>query len=198
MFHTGGNVKTTSKLRTVLRRGAVPIIAAAVLTLAGCGSDSGGSSSDSGGGSGSSGTTVSIRDADGGEVLATPEGLTLYVSDQEKQQVLCKSSECMGIWSPLTVTAGETPTAPASVEPALSTIERPDGSSQVALDGQPLYTFSFDRAAGQVNGDGETDSFDGVDFTWHVARPSGAAPAAPTSPTTSDSSDSSDYGGYSY
>lgn len=74
-------------------------------------------------------------------------------------------------------------------------MQRPDGSSQVAFDGQPLYTFSFDRSAGQVNGDGEADSFDGVDFTWHAARPTGAAPAGSTSPTASPSSG---YGGYDY
>jgi predicted lipoprotein with Yx(FWY)xxD motif len=178
----------------MLRRGAVPAITVAVLTLAGCGTGSDDSSTESGGDSGSSGTTVSIRDTDNGEVLATPDGMALYVSDQEKQQVLCKSSECEGIWSPLTLTAGQQPTAPESIQPDLSTIERPDGSSQVAFEGQPLYTFTFDRAAGQVNGDGETDSFDGVDFTWHVVRPSGD-PAAPTSPTTSDSTG---YGGFDY
>lgn len=185
----------TTHLRSLLRLGAAPAVAVAVLTLAGCGTGNADSSTDSSGASGSTDTTVSIHDTDDGKVLATPEGQTLYVSDQEKQQVLCKSSECQGIWSPLTVTAGDNPTAPASLQPDISTIERPDGSSQVAFEGQPLYTFSFDRAAGQVNGDGETDSFDGVDFTWHVVRPTGAAPAGPTSPATSDSSG---YGGYGY
>jgi predicted lipoprotein with Yx(FWY)xxD motif len=140
---------------------------------------------------------VSVRDANGGPVLTTSQGMTLYMSDQEKKQVLCKSSDCAGVWSPLTVTAGQTPTAPAKLRAEISTLKRPDGSSQVAFDGRPLYTFSFDHGAGQVNGDGQSDSFDGIHFTWHVARPTGAAPAAPTSPATSSSS-SSGYGGYGY
>jgi predicted lipoprotein with Yx(FWY)xxD motif len=192
-------VNTTLDLRTVLRRAALPAVSVAVLTLASCGTSSAGSTADSGSSSGSHATTVSVRSADGGQVLTTADGQTLYVSDQEKQKVLCKSSGCEGVWSPLTVTAGQTPTAPASVQADLSTLQRPDGSDQVAFDGRPLYTFSFDHAAGQVNGDGQSDSFDGIDFTWHAARPTGAAPAAPTSPATrSSSGSSSGYGGYGY
>ncbi|HEX5086824.1 MAG TPA: hypothetical protein VFV89_03385 [Nocardioides sp.] len=186
---------TTTPLRSLLRRGALPAVSIAVLTLAGCGTASGGSSSGSGGDSGAQATTVSLSDADGGKVLTNSDGQTLYMSDQEKQQVLCKSSSCTDIWLPLTVSAGQTPTAPASLKGDVSTVERPDGSTQVAFDGQPLYTFSFDRSAGQVNGDGEEDSFDGVDFTWHAARPTGAAPAGSASPTTSPSSGN---GGYDY
>jgi predicted lipoprotein with Yx(FWY)xxD motif len=184
---------TTTPLRSVLRRSALPAVSIAVLALAGCGAASGDSSSGSAGDSGSRATTVSVSAADGGKVLTNSDGQTLYVSDQEKQQVLCKSSSCTDIWSPLTVSAGQAPTAPASLQGDLSTLERPDGSTQVAFDGQPLYTFSFDRSAGQVNGEGQADSFDGVDFTWHVARPTGAAPAGSSSPTTSPSSGSGRY-----
>ena len=120
---------------------------------------------------GSTATTVSIRDAGGGQVLATSAGHTLYLSDQEKDQVLCSSSDCEAVWIPLTLPSGEQPSAPGDLAGQLTTVPRPDGSSQVALGGQPLYTFSFDRAAGDVNGDGKSDSFDGVDFTWHAATP---------------------------
>ncbi len=180
--------KTNSRLQTVLRRGALPAVAIAAMTLAGCGSDSD-ASTEAGDTSGSTGTTVSIRDAGDNQVLATSDGLTLYVSDQEKGEVLCASSECEAIWIPLTVTSGQQPSAPDELSGELGTVQRPDGSSQVALDGQPLYTFSFDNDAGDANGDGEEDSFDGVDFTWHVATPSGEAPAP---------SDDDDGGGFDY
>jgi predicted lipoprotein with Yx(FWY)xxD motif len=179
----------TRRLQTLLRRTALPAVAIGVMTLAGCGSDSD-SSTEAGDASGSTGT-VSIREAGDDQVLATPEGLTLYVSDQEQGEALCASSACEAIWTPLTVASGEQPSAPDELAGDLGTIKRPDGSSQVSLDGQPLYTFSFDRNAGQVNGDGEADSFDGVDFTWHAARPTGEAPATP-----SESSDGG--GGYDY
>ncbi len=167
---------TNPRLPTVLRHCALPAVAIAAMTLAGCGSDSD-SSTEAGDTSGSTGTTVSIRDAGDGQVLATSGGLTLYVSDQEKGEVLCASSACEEVWVPLTVSSGQQPSAPGELEGELSTVQRPDGSSQVALDGQPLYTFSFDHEAGDINGDGETDSFDGVDFTWHAAAATGDTPA---------------------
>jgi predicted lipoprotein with Yx(FWY)xxD motif len=188
---------TNTRRLTVLRRGVLSAVAIGALTLAaGCGSDSD-SSTKAGDSSGSAEMTVSIRDADGGQVLATSEGRTLYVSDQEKGNALCVSSACMAIWTPLTVSSGNQPSAPAELSEELSTLKRPDGSSQVALGGQPLYTFSFDRNPGQVNGDGQSDSFDGVDFTWHAAKPSGETPATP-SESTDPSSPSDDGGGYGY
>jgi len=165
-----------TRLQTVLRRGALPAVAIVAMTLAGCGSDSD-SSTDSGDTSGSTGMTVSTRDAGDGQVLTTSDGRTLYVSDQEKGKVLCASSACEAIWIPLTISSGQQPSAPEALAGELGTVQRPDGSPQVALDGQPLYTFSFDNNAGDANGDGEADSFDGVDFTWHVATPTGEAPA---------------------
>ena len=166
----------TTRLQTLLQGSALPVLAIGVMALAGCGSD-GDSSSEAGDTSGSTGTTVSVRDAGDDQVLATSGGLTLYVSDQEQGEVLCASSACEEVWVPLTVPSGRQPSGPGELEGDLTTVERPDGSSQVALEGQPLYTFSFDHAAGDVNGDGETDSFDGVDFTWHVATPTGEVPA---------------------
>lgn len=105
---------TTTPLRSLLRRSALPAVSIAVLTLAGCGTGSGDSSSGSAGDPGSQATTVAVRDADGGQVLTDSNGQTLYVSDQEKQQVLCKSNECIGIWSPLMVSPGQTPRRPPS------------------------------------------------------------------------------------
>jgi predicted lipoprotein with Yx(FWY)xxD motif len=178
-----------------MRRCAVPVVAVAVMSLAGCGSSSD-SSDGSGTDAGSTATTVSIRDAGGGQVLATSAGHRLYVSDQEQDQVLCSSSDCEAVWIPLTLPSGEQPSAPGDLAGQLTTVPRPDGSSQVALAGQPLYTFSFDRAAGDVNGDGESDSFDGVDFTWHAATPTGEAPATPSD--TDMSAPDDDDGGYGY
>src|SRR5699024_6257343 len=110
------------------------------------------------------------------------------------------------IWAPLTVTAQQRPTAPSGVAEDLGTIERGDGSEQVTFDGKPLYTFSFDHGSGQVNGNGQSDSFDGTDFTWHAATPDGAAPASGSSespgeydsPGSSGSSSGSSSGGYRY
>lgn len=182
MTHT--TARSTRVGRPRRRRTALavvaPVLAVSVLALAGCGSNSSSSSSASNG-SGSTGMTVAVSDTPSGDVLTTSSGRTLYVSDQEKNKVLCASGACQAIWNPLTVPSGDQPSAPAKVASQLSTLKRPDGSQQVTLDGRPLYTFSFDHSAGDVNGDGQTDSFDGVDFSWHAATPTGKAAAAPGS-----------------
>jgi predicted lipoprotein with Yx(FWY)xxD motif len=182
---------TTTPLR--LRHAATPLLAVAVLALAGCGSGSGASTAT--GSAQSSGKVVTVSDASGRSVLVDGQGRALYFSDQEKGgKLLCTSGACGAIWTPLTVPSKSSLTVPPPLAKKLGTTARPDGSTQVTLNGAPLYTFSFDHSAGQVNGDGTRDSFDGTDFTWHVATPSGHAAAAPTSP----SSQSSPYGGGGY
>jgi Secreted repeat of unknown function len=38
----------------------------------------------------------------------------------------------------------------------------------VTLNGAPLYRFFQDTSPGTTNGNGIMDSFNGVNFTWHV------------------------------
>ena len=169
----------TSRRSRALRSGAALSAAAAgLLVLAGCGA-AGNTATASG--PSASGTTVTVRDAGGMSVLATSSGQTLYASDQEKGKVLCMSSACVGVWKPLTVSAKQKPTSSGSVAGHLGTVKRQDGSRQVSFNGRPLYTFSFDHSAGQVNGDGQSDSFDGTDFTWHAATPTGTNPTSSSS-----------------
>jgi predicted lipoprotein with Yx(FWY)xxD motif len=85
-------------------------------------------------------------------------------------------ADCLQFWHPLTVSNGAAPTAGAGVGGMLTTIRRPDGSSQVTYDGKPLYSFLRDGGVGQAGGNGFKDSFGGVDFLWHAAAVSGSAP----------------------
>ena len=139
--------------------------------VASCTSSTGNHSNQAGGG-----TTVAVRNVSGDQVLVNSSGRTLYTSDQEKAagKILCSSSDCLAIWTPLTVAMGQQPTAPSGVTSTLSTVSRPDGSIQVAFKGQPLYTFTFDHATGDVHGDNVKDSFSGTNFTWHAANTNGA------------------------
>lgn len=179
-----------------LKRAALPAMAIGVLALAGCGSSGGSQSSGAGDAGQGSGTVVTVSDASGRSVLVNADGMALYVSDEETGgKVLCTSGACGAIWTPLTVADKNDLTAPPPLTKKLGTVARPDGSTQVTLAGRPLYTFSFDHSAGQVNGDGTQDSFDGTDFTWHAATPSGHAAAAPNSPSAPSSTP---YGGGSY
>jgi predicted lipoprotein with Yx(FWY)xxD motif len=159
-----------------MRTRTIVVAAAAVLTLAGC---SGGQSG--GGAPAAAGSTVVQVRTVGHEadVLTDARGRTLYVSDQESGgKVLCSSGACTAIWAPLTVPGGQKPTAPTDVASQLTTVMRDDGKTQVALDGKPLYTFTLD-GKGQTSGDGQHDSFDGTDFSWHTATTSGASDNAP-------------------
>ncbi len=125
------------------------------------------------GGGSDEGGTVALHNVQGvGRVLVDTGGRALYSADQETGgAVRCVTADCVAVWAPLTVPAGQDPTGPDDVSKLLSTVTRPDGSRQVAFDGKPLYTFSLDRSAGQVKGNGASDTFGGVVFTWHVASP---------------------------
>jgi predicted lipoprotein with Yx(FWY)xxD motif len=188
---------TITRSRTVRSGAALSGVAAGLLLLAACGSGDGGTASAATPAS-SSATTVTVHDAGGMSVLATSSGRTLYTSDQEHGRVLCTSGACTAIWAPLTVPAGTSPTATGRVARDLTTVRRPDGSRQVALDGRPLYTFSFDHGAGEANGNGLDDSFDGTSFTWHAASPTGSAATSASSPAPATSSGSSDGDRYGY
>lgn len=169
------------------RRCAAALAGAAtgLLLLAACGSGGGTASSS---GPSTADTTLTVRDVEGMQVLATSDGQTLYSSDQENGRALCTSKECLAVWVPLTVPADQRPTAPGGLARDLSTLKPKDGARQVTFDGRPLYSFALDHSAGQLNGNGQSDSFGDIDFTWHAATVTGAAP------TTSPSPDS----GYGY
>jgi predicted lipoprotein with Yx(FWY)xxD motif len=141
---------------------------------------------------------VSVKDVSGTSgVLVDSSGMTLYVSDQEMsgKKVLCSTDDCTAIWTPLTVGNGQKPSGPADVMGLLATVARPDGKSQVTLNGAPMYTFSFDHGAGDLKGDGQKDTFGGTSFTWHTATANGAAAPAPSTSSSSDSGGGG-YGGY--
>ena len=151
----------------------------AALVLGACSSSAGYSSA----AGGSSPKTVAVRHVAGASVLVDRGGRTLYVSDQEKKvgKVLCASDACTAVWMPLTVPKGQQLSAPSSVAQQLTVVARPDGTRQVTFGGTPLYTFAFDHASGDMTGDGQHDSFDGTNFTWHAATASGAVTAPSTS-----------------
>jgi predicted lipoprotein with Yx(FWY)xxD motif len=136
-------------------------------------------------GSASRGATVSAkRLAGAGTVLVDAQGKALYRSDQERNgKVLCTGA-CLAFWQPLTVSGAPKGT---SLSGTLAVVRRPDGGRQVTYNGRLLYSFKLDKP-GKVTGDGFKDAFGSQKFTWHVARPAGAAVGsgakpAPTTPT---------------
>jgi predicted lipoprotein with Yx(FWY)xxD motif len=163
--------------------------------LAGCGSDSGsGSGSGNAAAGGTPSTTVGVRSISStGTTLVDSSGRTLYMTDQDTAtKIACDNMACTSIWKPLTVASGQKPTGPQDVSAKLSTVKRPDGTSQVAYDSHPLYTFALDKAAGDATGNNAKDSFGGPELTWHAVTTGGPAPAQSTQPSSGGG------GGYGY
>jgi predicted lipoprotein with Yx(FWY)xxD motif len=151
------------------------VLAALLLVIAGCGGDSSDEDS-SATAPGSSATTVSVEAIDGvGDVLVDSDGAALYTADQEADgRVICTRS-CAETWIPLTLPGAREPTGPDEVSDELGVAARPDGERQLTFGGQPLYSFADDPAAGEVTGDGLSDTFDGQLFSWQVATTDGGS-----------------------
>ena len=127
---------------------------------------------------------VKTRTVSGKTLLVNRRGLTLYhLSVERKGHFICTQSACLALWHPLVVKHGMTPTGATS----LSTVKRPDGRSQVAYKGGPLYTFAQDSKPGDMKGNGFKDV-----GTWRVVTVS--AKAAATTPPPSNGG----YGGGGY
>jgi predicted lipoprotein with Yx(FWY)xxD motif len=102
-----------------------------------------------------------------GTILVTAGGRTLYHYAADKGRVVACTGSCAVRWPPLLLTGQTKPIAGPGVFPSLlGTITRPDGHVQVTYRGLPLYRFSGDVQAGDVNGQG-------LGRTWHALRPSG-------------------------
>jgi predicted lipoprotein with Yx(FWY)xxD motif len=116
--------------------------------------------------------TVSTSSVSGlGTVLTAPDGHTLYLLTADKNGTpTCTSSPCTGIWQPLLVSGGGSPTAGSGVKAGLlGTVGAMSGSEQVTYDNWPVYLYSGDSAAGQANGE-KIKSFGG---TWFAVGASG-------------------------
>jgi predicted lipoprotein with Yx(FWY)xxD motif len=180
------------------RRNSLFAFAAAALVavaLAACG---GGDDSDNGSADGMAGggETVATESISGvGNALVDSSGMVLYTNDMETGAKIVCTDQCLTEWLPLAAPGGGQPTADDSaVEAKLGTTQRPDGSSQVTFDGQPLYTF-VDDSPGQATGNGFADSFGGTTFVWTAATASGDAAPSPSTTTDESSDESDDSGG---
>lgn len=118
-------------------------------------------------------TTQDIDDV--GTVLVDMNGNALYTTEAENDGSVKCVDGCADFWPPLTAESGETPSV-EGIDAEFGSVTRPDGTDQITLDGNPLYTFAEDQEPGAVNGDGFEDDFQGTHFVWHVVTVDGAAP----------------------
>jgi predicted lipoprotein with Yx(FWY)xxD motif len=181
-----------SELMRQLLKLSVPMLAACFL-LGACGSSKSStattsSSAAAGQATGSSTVTVKTASSSLGTILVNAQGMTLYhLSAEQNGKFICTSTACTGIWHPLTISAGSTPTGEAS----LSTVKRPDGTTQVTYKGTPLYTFASDQQPGETKGQGIKDV-----GTWSAVTTGGNASNSSTQTTAPSEGGSG--GGYGY
>ncbi|WP_231567350.1 hypothetical protein [Lacinutrix sp. Hel_I_90] len=97
-----------------------------------------------------------------GNVLTDTDGFTLYFfAPDAKGEANCLGG-CANAWPSF---FAENLTLDAGLNSAdFSSITRTDGQSQTTYKGWPLYKFSNDNEAGQINGDG-------ANGVWFVAKP---------------------------
>jgi predicted lipoprotein with Yx(FWY)xxD motif len=115
-----------------------------------------------------------------GSVLSGPSGDTVYTLVSAQGMQLPCTGQCLTAWPPVAATAGSTPHAGSGVSATLAVAA---SVMQVTANGAPLYYFSGDGGAGQVNGQG-IKSFGGI---WYAVQASGqpltTAAAAATAST---------------
>lgn len=102
-----------------------------------------------------------------GWYVTDADGLPLYRFDRDtpKPSKSNCEGECAKTWKP--VIADKIPMA-TGVDPiTIGTVTRSDGTKQLTIAGYPQYTYSEDKSAGDMKGQGKGG-------TWFVTAPNGA------------------------
>lgn len=116
---------------------------------------------------------VNVAEVEGlGEVLTTEDGRTLYLFTQDSSAP--STTTCLGgcarKWPPLMATGGVRVTG--AEQKLIGTLIRPDGGTQVTVGGWPVYTFAWDGAPGQAEGQGAQGK-------WFAVTPEGKKAGVP-------------------
>lgn len=125
--------------------------------------------------------------------VATSDGYTLYsfTKDSNKPAASTCTGTCAEQWPPVLASDAD-PWLKGIDASRVGTVDRPDGTKQLTLNGWPLYRFAKDAAPGETAGNG-------VGGTWRAVGPDGkpVAPDAPTAGGAGTGSTGGQQGGYS-
>jgi predicted lipoprotein with Yx(FWY)xxD motif len=137
--------------------------------------------------------TIALGDAgEFGKVLTGDKGLTLYGFTDDKDGLPTCVGACATAWPAVIVNGAFT--APAGFDASLFTVvDRPDGGKQLKFGKWPLYFYSGDEKAGDINGQGSGNK-------WFVLDGKGAllkeAPAAATTAPAGPSVNAAEVGSF--
>jgi predicted lipoprotein with Yx(FWY)xxD motif len=144
----------------------VPVLALVVAACGAASSTPSGASSSSSGAAATGPMTITAAQTSLGSVLSGPTGDTLYTLVSAQGTPLPCTGQCLSAWPPLAATAGTSPHAGSGVS---ATLAVDTSLMQVSANGAPLYYFSGDSVAGQINGQGIKSS----GGTWYAVQASG-------------------------
>ncbi len=123
-----------------------------------------------------------------GTILVDAQGRTVYEFASDSKNTTTCTGQCLTYWPVVTAPAKVSGTNPG-VTGTVGSFARPDGGSQLTINGLPLYTYAADTAPGMTGGQGSTGSGakwwvvapDGTPITTSAPRGAGTA-ASPASP----------------
>lgn len=156
---------------------------AGLLLLSACGGGGttyGGASS--GGQSSKPTGAISVGTTTAGKVLVDPHKMTVYVFARDTRGHSACTGTCVTYWPPVSG-ADASAAAASSVSAKLGSVKRSDGSTQLTVNGFPVYTYVGDSKPGQATGQGKNLS-GGV---WWVVAPNGSWMKSTSSGSTSPS-----------
>jgi predicted lipoprotein with Yx(FWY)xxD motif len=154
-------------------RAILPLAAGAALLLAACQGYGGGSTAPSAAASAAAGTQLTVSHTKAGDALAGAGGKTLYIlTNDAGGKSTCTSGACATAW-PALKGDGSQVQGGSGVSGTFGTTTWADGTKQVTHNGQPLYYFTGDSAAGDSNGQG-------TNGVWFIA-PVGTTPGGASS-----------------
>ncbi|MFF8694372.1 SCO0930 family lipoprotein [Streptomyces sp. NPDC015144] len=107
------------------------------------------------------------KSANLGSVVTDGAGFTLYRFDEDTASPSASNcaGDCAAAWPPVLADSAK---AGRGLAPSLlGSVERPDGTRQLTLAGQPLYRYAQDTQPRQTRGQG-------VGGTWFAAAPDGS------------------------
>jgi predicted lipoprotein with Yx(FWY)xxD motif len=115
--------------------------------------------------------------------MSDANGATVYTFSGDKPGVSNCTGACAKTWLPVRSPGGKPQADTGLSQSALGSMQRPDGSQQVTLDGLPLYYYAGDGAPGAAAGQGKND-FGGTWTAVAPPAPSGKPGAAPSTTGT--------------
>jgi predicted lipoprotein with Yx(FWY)xxD motif len=156
-----------------MKRRFFTLAMAGLLLLAACGDDAG----DGTAGTDAAADGVSTASTDLGTVLVDPDGMTMYVFLNDTDGESTCYDSCAGNWPAV---PGDAAISSDLDSAMFGTTTRTDGTEQLTVGGQPLYTYAPDANPGDTTGQGVGD-------VWFVVGADGAMIGGPEAAATTGS-----------